>query len=204
MGGCIRVQAIIGRAARALAIGALAVLVAGSASADQASEAFIQERAGRVMEILNGSGSPAQKKADLEGTVEESVALESIALYTLGQYRANASRDDLDRYVAAFKDFVFAYYISPAAGFSGITLSVTGSTDGGGRVAIVHTTAKTKGAQSFELDWYVASGSAIVDVEISGVSAAKLLRAQVLAVLALNGGKISAATDLLQTLTHKS
>ncbi|HXZ67213.1 MAG TPA: ABC transporter substrate-binding protein [Alphaproteobacteria bacterium] len=174
-----------------------------AARASQASEQFIAERAVKVVAILNGSQPIAQKRDGLTQLVEENVGIERIAYYTLGQYRAGASQEELEGYVAAFRDYLFAYYIKPAAGFSGITLTVTGSTDvPDGKGSIVHTIAKTPG--SAKLDWYVLDDSTIVDVEIAGISAAKLLRAQVTAVLALSGGKVSAATDLLKTLVGKA
>jgi phospholipid transport system substrate-binding protein len=174
-----------------------------AAYANQASEQFIRERAVKVVAVLNGNAPIAQKRDELSTLVDENVGIEAIAYYTLGKYRSGASEDELDRYVSAFKDYLFAYYIKPAAGFSGITLTVTGSTDlASGNASIVHTVAKTPG--STELDWYVLGNSSIVDVEIAGISAAKLLRAQVLAVIGLSGGKISAATDLLKTLVGKA
>lgn len=174
-----------------------------AARANQASEQFIQESAVKVVAILNSTEPITQKRDGLTQLVEESVGIERIAYYTLGNYRAGASQDELDRYIAAFRDYLFAYYIKPAAGFSGITLTVTGSTDvPSGKGSIVHTVAKTPG--STKLDWYVLDDSTIVDVRIAGISAANLLRAQVLAVLSLNGGKVSAATSLLRTLVGKA
>jgi len=187
--------------ARVLFVAALCTPI--GARANQTSEQFVQERAARVVAILNSSESIAQKRDGLTQLVEENVGIERIAYYTLGKYRAEAKPEDLESYVAAFRAYLFAYYIRPAAGFSGITLTVTGSTDvPGGKGAIVHTVAKTPGKT--ELDWYVLDDSSIVDVEIAGISAANLLRAQVSAVLALNGGKVSAATDLLKTLVGKA
>jgi phospholipid transport system substrate-binding protein len=174
-----------------------------AAHANQASESFIAERAVRVVQVLN-SADPIEKKRDeLSQLVDENVDIEKVAYYTLGKYRATASEEELNQYISAFKGYLFAYYVKPAAGFSGITLKVTGSVDlPDGKGSIVHTVAKTP--SSFELDWYVIGDSSIVDVEIAGISAAKLLRAQVLAVLALNGGKVSAATGLLETLVGKA
>ena len=180
----------------------LALSASVAARANQASEQFIRDRAVKVVAILNSSQPIAQKREGLTQLVDENVGIERIAYYTLGKYRAGASQDELDRYIAAFKDYLFAFYIKPAAGFSGITLTVTGSTDVPSGGSIVHTVAKTPGKT--ELDWYVLDNSTIVDVEIVGISAAKLLRAQVEAVLALNGGKVSAATELLKTLVGKA
>ncbi len=179
----------------------IALIAPAFAHANPASEKFIAERAVRVVEVLNGTETKEQKQEELTKLVDENVDIERIAYYTLGKYRASASQDELDRYIAAFKDYLFAYYIKPAAGFSGITLEVTGSTDVPGG-SIVHTVAKTP--SSFDLDWYVIGDGSVVDVQIAGISAAKLLRAQVLAVIGLSGSKVSAATGLLKTLVGKA
>ena len=185
----------------ALLIGA--VFLPTMANASRAAEAFIRDRAVKVVAVLNSAESIERKRDELSALVDENVDIQRIAYYTLGSYRASANAGDLDRYVAAFKDYLFAYYIKPAAGFSGIALTVTGTIDlPEGRGSLVQTVAKTP--SSVELDWYVLGDSSIVDVEIAGFSAAKLLRAQVIAVLALNGGKISAATSLLETLVKRT
>jgi len=186
-----------------LAVLVVALCAPAAARANQASEQFIQDRAVKVLAILNSAAPIAQKRDGLTELVDENVGIERIAYYTLGKYRAEASAQDLDNYVEAFRDYLFAFYIKPAAGFSGITITVNGSTDvQGGKASIVHTVAKTPGKTN--LDWYVLDNSSIVDVEISGISAANLLRAQVTAVLSLNGGKVSGATELLRTLVGKA
>lgn len=181
----------------------IGLLAPFAAQANPASEKFIAERAARVVQVLNSADPIAQKRDELSALVDENVDIETIATYTLGRYRASASQEELDRYISAFKDYLFAYYIKPAAGFSGIALTVTGSSDvPGGKGSIVHTVAKTP--SSINLDWYVIGDGSIVDVEIAGISAAKILRAQVLAVIGLSGGKVSAATGLLETLVGKA
>jgi phospholipid transport system substrate-binding protein len=183
---------------------AFVLVAAAPALANKACEDFIQERAGRVMDILNSSSPEAQKKADLGALFDESVDIESISLYTLGEYGPHATKDELSRYFAALRNYVFVNYVSPAAGFSGVTLSVTGSTDlGGTKGCVVQTLAKTSLPEPTELNWHVARDLSIVDVEIAGVSAARILQAQVIAVLKLNGGNITAATGLLEDLTGK-
>lgn len=180
------------------------LLFVGPAWANKASEEFIQERANSVIEILNSSAPLARKKADLGKIVDDSVGIENVALYTLGKYRSEATRDELNRYIPAFRNYLFEYYVSPVTRFSGVILSVTGSTDlGGNKGTVVSTIVKTGLPEPTKLDWRVVDNSSIVDVKIEGVSIADVLRAQIVAVLDLSGGKISAATNLLEELVHK-
>jgi ABC-type transporter MlaC component len=195
------------RCANVLSVaGAIVVLLVGTpARASKAAEAFIQERAGQVMEILNSSASLEHKEAELTGMVDQNVDIARIATYTLGHYRANATADELSQYERAFREYVLHFYVAPAAKFSGLELTVTGSTDVPDKgVTIVRTLAKTAAlSEPAELDWQLIDDSSIVDVRIVGISAARVLRAQVLAVLALNGGRVSAATSLLERLVRK-
>lgn len=189
----------------ALAGAILVPLMGTPAHASKAGEAFIQERAGEVMAILNSSAALEQKQAELARMVDQNVDLGRIALYTLGKYRTNATPAELSRYKQAFRDYVLHFYVTPAAKFSGLELTVTGSTDlPNRRVSIVRTLARTAQlSEPVELDWQLVDDSSILDVRIAGISAARVLRAQVIAVLALNGGRISAATGLLERLVGK-
>ena len=73
------------------------------------AESFVDENIHKGLDILRDKRlSSVQRRDQFEGLLLSLVDVRRIALFTLGQYRRSASPDDVEAFVAAFKNYAAA------------------------------------------------------------------------------------------------
>jgi phospholipid transport system substrate-binding protein len=184
------------------AVLALAVLLAvplaaiQPASAATVAEAFVGDNIHKGLEILNNKKlGTVQRRDQFETFLLGLVDVRRIGLFTLGQYRRIAPPDDIEAFVAAFKNYAVAAYQSYFSKYSGQTLKVTGSTERSPTDFIVATQLIDPGSNQppLEVDFRVRTDTGrpvLVDVSVSGIWLSLEERDQFTAFLGQNGGNI--------------
>jgi phospholipid transport system substrate-binding protein len=173
-----------------------APLAARTALAASAAEAFVGDNIHKGLEILNNKKlSTVQRRDQFETFLLALVDIRRIALYTLGQYRRTAAPDDIEAFVAAFKNYAVAVYQSYFSKYSGQTLKVTGSVDRSPTDSIVSTQLMDPGSSQppLQVDFRVRTDTgkpALVDVSVSGIWVSLEERDQFVSFLGQNGGNI--------------
>lgn len=180
----------------------LSVLAAPGAEAGKASEAYVQKLADDAIAIINNpSLSKAQKDTQLGALLDANIEIEKIGLFTLGPHRRDAAQGDLDAYLAAFHDYLIAYYIKNLGNLSRATFRITGSSDlSGSRGTVVMSTASGDGGEPIDINWRIVNDNSVQDVQVAGVWMALSLREQMVSVIDNNQGKVSAATAKLKQI----
>src|SRR3569833_4381520 len=113
----------------ALVLGsALAPLLTSAAFAANVGESFVANNIQGGLDILrNKRLSVAQRRDQFEAFLMGLVDIRRIALFTLGQYRRSAPPEDVEAFVAAFKNYAVAAYQSYFSKYTNQTLKVVGS-----------------------------------------------------------------------------
>jgi len=96
------------------AVAASSLLLAGRALAvPNVAESFVDENIHKGLDILRDKRlSQVQRRDQFEGLLLSLVDVRRIALFTLGQYRRTTSPEDMEAFVAAFKNYATAEYQS--------------------------------------------------------------------------------------------
>jgi phospholipid transport system substrate-binding protein len=185
---------------RALLLAALlsapALMVAGPAAAANAAESFVDENIHKGLDILRDKKlSTEQRRDQFETLLLGLVDVRRIGLFTLGQYRRTAPPDDVEAFLAAFKNYATAAYQSYFARYTNQTLKVTGSTQRSPTDYIVQTSLSDPNSsqQPSEVDFRVRTDTGkpvLVDVAYQGIWLSLEERDQFVAFLGQNNGNI--------------
>src|SRR5262245_12498290 len=97
------------------------------AVAGQDAEAFTQRVIDGGLKILRDGGSG--KNSQFHDYILKYADASKAAMFTLGPYRRNASKSDLDAFTLAYQEFQFALYARSLDKYKDQTLKVTGSVD---------------------------------------------------------------------------
>lgn len=166
------------------------------AFAANAAEGFVGDNIHKGLEILNNKKLTAgQRRDQFETFLLALVDIRRIALFTLGQYRRSAPPEDVEAFVAAFKNYAVAVYQTYFSKYSGQTLKVTGSVEHGPTDFIVSTQLIDPATSQppLEVGFRVRTDSgkpALVDVSVSGIWVSLEERDQFVAFLGQNGGNV--------------
>jgi phospholipid transport system substrate-binding protein len=179
------------------AVLALAVLFAVPLAATQpARAANVGDNIHKGLEILNNKRlNTVQRRDQFETFLLGLVDVRRIGLFTLGQYRRTAPPEDIEAFVAAFKNYAVAAYQSYFSKYSGQTLKVTGSTERSPTDFIVATQLNDPSSNQppLEVDFRVRTDGGrpvLVDVSVSGIWLSLEERDQFTAFLGQNSGNI--------------
>jgi len=189
---------LIRRALFAFAIlaGAPLVMVRPAAAAQNVAEAFVDENIHEGLDILKDKKlNTVQRRDQFETLLLGLVDVRRIALFTLGQYRRTAPPEDVEAFVAAFKNYATAAYQSYFAKYTNQNLKVVGSTQRNPTDFIVQTQLLEPGSsqQPAEVDFRVrtdAGKPVLVDVAYQGIWLSLAQRDQFVGFLGQNNGNV--------------
>jgi phospholipid transport system substrate-binding protein len=191
----------------AAALAASPLLLAGQAFAvPTAAESFVDENIHKGLDILKDKRlSSVQRRDQFEGLLLSLVDVRRIALFTLGQYRRSASPDDVEAFVAAFKNYAAAEYQSYFSKYTNQTLKVIGSTERTPTDFIVQTQLidPSSSQPPAEVDFRVRTDTGkpvLVDVAYQGIWLSLEQRDQFVSFLGQNNGNVRSLVAHLSDL----
>jgi phospholipid transport system substrate-binding protein len=149
--------------------------------------------------------SSVERRDQFEGLLLSLVDVRRIALFTLGQYRRTASPDDVEAFVAAFKNYATAEYQSYFSKYTNQTLKVTGSTERTPTDFIVQTQLIDSDSNQppAEVDFRVRTDTGkpvLVDLAYQGIWLSLEQRDQFVSFLGQNNGNVRSLVAHLSDL----
>lgn len=182
----------------------LAVLVVSAswmsvapANASPDAEAFAQRLIDQGVGILRNTSDPA-RRTKFRDFITQYADARKTALFTLGNYRRDASEADLEDFVKAFTAYATAVYESRLDQYKGQTLKVVGSidnkpTDVTVNMIVVDPNARNPLRVAFRL---LGGNNAyrFVDIQVEGIWLSVDQREQFAAFLSKNNGNIPKLT----------
>lgn len=141
--------------------------------------------------LVNPNASEASKLDAFQEVLAESLALDVIGKFMLGEHRKAMSEDQLDRYNAIFPDYITRIYADQFKDIIGRPLEVLEAKELGARDVIVRTQFNRKDGDPITVDWRVRklrSGDLkMIDIIVRGVSIMLVKREEFSAFIASNG-----------------
>ena len=182
---------------------ALAALVrvpparAQDASADAA---FVQDFGSKLVAVVNGEGSLAEKERRLRPLIDGSVDVDTIARFCLGRYAASATPEQLATFVRLFHDVLLFNITSKIGDYRGVGFRM-GESSIRGNEAFVGTIVQRPNSAPTNVRWVVSTAAGtpkIVDVVAEGTSLRLTQRSDYSSFLNHNGNSIDALLDAMR------
>jgi phospholipid transport system substrate-binding protein len=160
-------------------IGAIAFLVrppgpVQPARADAGEQAviFVKSTSEQLIAIVNGEGSPQEKRRRLQEVVNSTVDIDDIARFCLGRFWRLATQDQQQQYLALFHDLLVTEIAGHLGEYQGVRVTI-GLARTSADTEIVITTVERPKNPPTQVDWVVATNTGsprIVDLLAEGTS----------------------------------
>lgn len=162
-------------------------------SADPAIN-FVRQAGERLVRVINGPGSAAQKREAMAQIIDQIVAVEAIARFVLGRFWSQASAEQKQRYVQLFHQVLVTSITSKLGEYEGVTFKVGRAIPDGSNEK-VETIVTRPGKAPTNVQWVVqnpATNPKIVDVVAEGTSLRLTQRSDYQSYLQQHGNNIDA------------
>lgn len=175
---------------------ALAAALPGTAHAQAADKAaaFIKTTGDRLVAVINGAGSAADKRREVGKIVNAAVDVETIGRFCLGRFWRQATPDQQKAYQALFNDVLIISITGKLGEYQGVKFTM-GRARGQEEDQIVSTVVERPNNAPATVEWVVANAAAsprIVDVIAEGTSLRITQRSDYAAFLQRNNNSIDA------------
>ena len=179
---------------------ALLAVPAHAQSPDAADTAFVRALAGRMLAVVNGPASGAEKTTQIVPVLNQDVDVDAIGRFCLGRYWHVATPAQQQQFLSLFRQVLTNTITSKLGDYRGVGISVSDGTsqDGKGMVPTVITRA---GQPPANVTWVIGheTGSPkIVDIMAEGVSLSLTQRSDYASYLARHGNQVGTLISALQ------
>ncbi len=172
----------------------------------ESASAFVQQTGDRLVAIVNGPQSMAQKRQALTQILEAAVDVDGIARFCLGRFWRTATPEQQQRFLTAFHEVLVTNITSKLGEYKGVRLTVQrGRPQDGG--AVVSTVVERPNNPPTAVDWVVEKpGSApkIIDVVAEGTSLRLTQRQDYASYLTRNNNSVDALINAMKQQTSRS
>jgi phospholipid transport system substrate-binding protein len=167
-----RRTAILGVGAGILLAASLCGLSPARAQTASQAATLVKSTSDRLVAVVNGAGSPGEKRQQLQEVMESSVDVEDIARSCLGRFWHTATSDQQRQYVGLFRDLLLTKISGHFGEYQGVrvTMGLVRASEGN---EIVITTLQRPDTPPTQVDWVVSASSGspkIVDLLAGGTS----------------------------------
>ena len=180
-----------------LAAGAgLASLVPSAARAQAAEKAtaFIKSTGDRLVAVVNGAGSLADKRRDISKVIIGSVDVDAIGRFCLGRFWRQASAEQQKSYQSLFQEVLITSITSKLGEFQGVRFTI-GRARTQEENEVVATVVERPNNAPANVDWIVANAAStpkIIDLVAEGTSLRITQRSDYASYLQRNNNSIDA------------
>jgi len=191
-----------------LALGGL--LASFDARAENSAEGYVRSSIDRSYAILNDRKfDAAERQREFAAQIRSQVDTRRVALFTLGPYGRDASKEDLEAYTAAFTEYLTSIYHQALSHYKDRSITVTGSTVRSEDDVIVNAVVGHGGTQlsdlhiAFRVRRSDRGGDTITDFQAEGAWLALTQRADFSSYLQQHGGNLMLLSHELQGRAEK-
>ena len=173
--------------------------VAHAQSPEQAV-AFVQQTANQLIGIINGPGSPEQKRAQLQQVIDRAVAVDQVAQFCLGRFWHTATPQQRQEYLDLFHRVLLNSIGGHMGEYHGVSFAVGRATPGDGGIAVASTITRP-GQPTANFTWVIGNegGSPkVIDLIVEGTSLRITQRSDYASYLARNSNNVQALLDALR------
>ncbi|MFL5252142.1 MAG: phospholipid-binding protein MlaC [Rhodopila sp.] len=161
---------------------------------EEKAAAFVRATGDRLVGIINGPGSDAEKRAALLRAVDQTVDVDGIARFCLGRFWSKATPEQQKQYLQLFRSVLANNIGSKLGQYQGVSFSM-GRRKRQGDDAAVMTTVLRPNNPPTDVDWIISNPSTdpkIIDVIAEGTSLRLTQRQDYASFLSHNGENVDA------------
>ena len=154
---------------------------------------FVQSTVNRASTVLSKNISKIEKINELKVIAKETVDIEGIGFYTLGNYRKDMNEEELSKYAILFEQYFLKSFSSRLAEYTNPEISVNSKKVLSENYAIVNSVLKsTKDRPEVNIDWRIYTKNPnnpyIRDLIIEGLSLARTQKEEFASIINSNDG----------------
>ena len=156
-------------------------------------DVFVQSTVNRASAVLSKNLSKTQKINELKIIAEETVDIEGIGFYTIGNYRKDMSENELSKYAELFEQYFLKSFSSRLAEYTNPEISVNSKEVLSENYTIVNSVLKgTSDRPEINIDWRIYTKNPdnplIRDLIIEGLSLARTQKEEFASIINSNDG----------------
>jgi len=161
--------------------------------ADRAS-AFVKATGDKLVAVVNGPGTPQQKRGTLTQIIEATVDVDDVARFCLGRYWRNATPEQQKQYTSLFHGVLVTNITAKLGEYQGVHFTM-GRAQERDENAVVATVVERPNNPPANVDWIISnpvSNPKIIDVVAEGTSLRLTQRSDYVSYLTHNNNSIDA------------
>jgi len=156
-------------------------------------DVFVQSTVNRASTILSKNISRSEKINELKVIAKETVDIEGIGFYTLGNYRKDMNEEELSKYATLFEQYFLKSFSSRLAEYTNPEISVNSKEVLSENYTIVNSILKgTADRPEVNIDWRIYTKNPnnpyIRDLIIEGLSLARTQKEEFASIINSNNG----------------
>lgn len=170
------------------------------AQAPEPATAFVQSTGQRLVDVVNGAGTLADKRGRMRQIIEGTVDVNGVARFCLGTFWNRATPEQQQQYTALFHNVLLNNITGNLGEYAGVTFEM-GRTQQRGDVDVVSTVVNRPNNPPAKVDWWIIpapSGPKIVDVVAEGTSLRLTQRSDYASYITRNGNSVQALIDAMK------
>ena len=157
------------------------------------SDIFVQSTVNRASATLSKNISKIEKINELKIIAKETVDIEGIGFYTIGNYRKDMNEDELSKYTLLFEQYFLKSFSSRLAEYTNPEISVNSKEVLSENYTIVNSVLKgTSERPEVKIDWRIytknPNSPLIRDLIIEGLSLARTQKEEFSSIINSNNG----------------
>jgi len=181
----------------------LLLLTQNSNSFSIEPDVFVQSTVNRASALLSKNITKLEKINELKIIAKETVDIEGIGIYTLGNYRKNMNENQLSKYTLLFEEYFLKSFSSRLAEYTNPEISVNSKEVLSENYTIVNSVLKgTSDRPEVKIDWriYTKNQDAplIRDLIIEGLSLARTQKEEFSSIINSNNGDLEVLFKTLE------
>ena len=166
-------------------------------------DVFVQSTVNRASAALSKNISKNEKINELKIIAKETVDIEGIGFYTLGNYRKDMNENELSKYSVLFEQYFLKSFSSRLAEYTNPEISVNSKEVLSENYTIVNSVLKgTSDRPEVNIDWRIYTKNQdsplIRDLIIEGLSLARTQKEEFSSIINSNNGKFEALFNTLE------
>jgi phospholipid transport system substrate-binding protein len=166
-------------------------------------DVFVQSTVNRASALLSKNITKSEKINELKLIAKETVDIEAIGIYTIGNYRKNMNNDELSKYNVLFEQYFLKSFSSRLAEYTNPEISVNSKEIISENYTIVNSILKgTSERPEVKIDWRIYTKNKdnplIRDLIIEGLSLARTQKEEFSSIINSNGGELNVLFKTLE------
>jgi len=162
--------------------------------ATDSAKAFVKATADKLVAVVNGPGTPQQKRGTLTQIIEAAVDVDAVARFCLGRFWRNASPEQQKRYTELFHQVLVTNITGKLGEYQGVRFTL-GRAQQRDEDAVVSSVVERPNSPPTNVDWIISNSPSdpkIIDVIAEGTSLRLTQRSDYASYLTHNNNSIDA------------